>query len=84
MSMEPITISGFWVRDKSKEFITISVFGLQTTGVYTYIYFQVADKSKEFSLLSREQILCLISSPRLLVTSEGAVYKAVVSRGGRL
>jgi len=40
---------------------------------------QVADKSKEFSLLSREQILCLISSPRLLVTSEGAVYKAVVS-----
>ena len=41
--------------------------------------FQVAAKSKEFSQLSREQILSLISSPRLLVPSEGAVYKAVVS-----
>jgi hypothetical protein len=40
---------------------------------------QVAAKSKEFCLLSREQILSLISSSRLLVSSEGAVYKAVVS-----
>lgn len=40
---------------------------------------QVAAKSKEFSQLSRDQILSIISSPRLLVPSEGAVYKAVVS-----
>ena len=41
---------------------------------------QVAAKSKEFCLLSREQLLSLISSSRLLVSSEGAVYKAVVGK----
>ena len=39
----------------------------------------MAVKSKDFSSLSREQISRLISSSKLLVSSEGEVYKAVVS-----
>ena len=40
---------------------------------------QVAVKSKDFCALSRDQISRLISSDKLLVSSEGEVYKAVVS-----
>ena len=40
---------------------------------------QVAVKSKDFCSLSRDQISRLISSDKLLVSSEGEVYKAVVS-----
>ena len=40
---------------------------------------QVAVKSKDFCALSRDQISRLISSEKLLVSSEGEVYKAVVS-----
>ena len=40
---------------------------------------QVAVKSKDFPSLSREQISRLISSDKLLVSSEREVYKAVVS-----
>ena len=40
---------------------------------------QVAVKSKDFCSLSRDQISRLISSEKLLVSSEGEVYKAVVS-----
>jgi len=40
---------------------------------------QVAAKSKDFCSLSRDQISRLISSDKLLVSSEGEVYKAVVS-----
>ena len=40
---------------------------------------QVAAKSKDFVELSKEQISKLISCEKLLVSSEGAVYKAVVT-----
>ena len=40
---------------------------------------QVAVKSKDFCALSRDPISRLISSDKLLVSSEGEVYKAVVS-----
>ena len=43
------------------------------------VYMQVAAKSKDFCSLSRDQISRLISSEKLLVSSEGEVYKAVVS-----
>ena len=39
---------------------------------------KVAAKSKDFCSLSRDQISRLISSDKLLVSSEGEVYKAVV------
>ena len=39
----------------------------------------MAVKSKDFCSLSRDQISRLISSDKLLVSSEGEVYKAVVS-----
>ena len=44
-----------------------------------YISLQVAVKSKDFCSLSRDQIARLISSEKLLVSSEGEVYKAVVT-----
>ena len=44
-----------------------------------YISPQVAVKSKDFCSLSRDQIARLISSEKLLVSSEGEVYKAVVT-----
>ena len=44
-----------------------------------FVSLQVAVKSKDFCSLSRDQIARLISSEKLLVSSEGEVYKAVVT-----
>ena len=40
---------------------------------------QVVRKSKDFVNLSKDQLLRIISSDRLLISTEGTVYKAVIS-----
>ena len=40
---------------------------------------QVVRKAKDFVHLSKDQLLRIISSDRLLISSEGTVYKAVIT-----
>ena len=69
--MLDINISSLIVRSR------VEIYHYDTDTIY--ICLQVAVKSKDFCSLSRDQIARLISSEKLLVSSEGEVYKAVVT-----